>query len=760
MPASSAARSTSTPRASSRSRSVERRMHPRPIRGTADVDGHTVGVYATSASEPFAVCSRQSGDAWRRRARGVCPHHGGRMTNRSLWHRLQSFSWVDALRQDLRYAVRTLIRSPGFTAAAILTLALGIGANTTMFSVVNATLLQPLPFPDADRLATIWRGRVNDADSLSIVSYPNFKDWRERSRTFESMAIFDSAGRGYNLTDYGEAEQVPGVRVTASFFTTLGVPPLVGRTFLPEEEEGGRDRVVVLSHGLWQRRYGGDPSIVGRTIRIDARGYTVIGVMPPSFRFQLGIERQLWVPAAWTKNDQKRDSNSFYAIGRLKPDATFAQARSEMDTIGGALAETYPDENAGSTVRIVPMSELGAARLRSTLVPMLGVVGFVLLIACANVANLLLARAASRSREMAIRSAIGAGRGRIARQLLTESFVLACAGGAAGLLLAYWSVGALLALLPGNISNVPFRPVDHIEIDPGVLAFTSAVALASGVLFGLAPALASYRSGLNHALRESARGSAGDGRSRLRYGLVASEIALTLVVLAGAGVMLVSVARLLRVDPGLDPRNVLVLQMSLPQENLYVGPPGNPRFCEALAEQVGSLPGVVSVSGIAHLPLSGANAGRSLAIEGRPDPGPRNQPGAAYSVACPAIVKAMGRTLTAGRQFTVRDSLEAPGVALVNEGFAHRHWPNETAVGKRFKIGRVTNDEPWFTVVGVFKNIRHLGLDNEQGPYFLRPYQQAGWPTMSIVVRTTSAPMTYTDAVKRALAFVEPEHQV
>ena len=374
--------------------------------------------------------------------------------------------------------------------------------------------------------------------------------------------------------------------------------------------------------------------------------------------------------------------------------------------------------------------------------------------------NLLLARAASRSRELAVRSALGAGRRRIVRQLLTESLVLAAVGGAAGLLLAYWGVGALLPWLPGNIRNVPFRTVDRINIDTGVLAFTSLVALGSGLLFGLAPALASYRTGLNHALRESSRGFAGDGRSRLRYGLVASEIALTLVVLAGAGVMLVSVARLLRVDPGLDPRNVLVLQMSLPQDNLYYGPPGNPRFCEALREQVGSIPGVVSVSAMAHLPLSGANAGRGLAIEGRPDPGPRNQPGAGYSVACPDILKTMGMTLRAGREFTVRDTLESPGVVLINESFAQRHWPGEEAVGKRFKIGRAGSDAPLLTVVGVYKNVRHNGLDSDEVPHFLRPYQQSGWPVMSIVVRTPSALQGFTAPVKRALTVVEPEQPV
>ena len=667
---------------------------------------------------------------------------------------------MESLLSDIRYALRTWIGNPAFTAIAVLTLALGIGANTTMFSVVNATILRRLPFPEPERLATLWKGPVNNADRLNIVSMPNFRDWQERSRTLESLALFDSAGRGYNLTGQGEAEQVSGVRVTASFFTVLGVRPLLGRTFTSEEEMPGNDRVVVLSHGLWTRRYAADPSIVGRTIDINSRAHTVVGVMPVTFRFQFGGPlRQLWVPAGWTKGDEERGSNSFIAIGRLKEGISFDEARSELDTIGRGLAEAYPNENGGQTVRIVPMAEFGLARLRPTLVAMLGVVGFVLLIACVNVANLMLARAAARSRELAIRRALGAARLRLVRQLLTESVLLAGAGAACGLLLAYWATAALLPILPSNLRNVPLRPLDGIRMDFTVLAFTSAVAVASGILFGLAPALVSFRNDLNQPLKDSGPGTSG-GKGRFRYLLVASEVALTLVVLAGAGVMLLSVARLLRVNPGLDTSNVLVLQMSLPQDNLYYGPPGNPRFCDELDRQVGSVPGVVSVSGIAHLPLSGANAGRAIAIEGRADPGPQNQPGASYSVACPNILRTLGMTLVAGREFTARDTLEAPGVVLINEALARRHWPNEDAVGKRFKIGLFGSDAPWLTVAGVFKDVRQFGLDSEPGPWFLRPYTQAAWPVMSIVVKTTSAPAAFVSAVKVALAVVEPNQPV
>ena len=316
-----------------------------------------------------------------------------------------------------------------------------------------------------------------------------------------------------------------------------------------------------------------------------------------------------------------------------------------------------------------------------------------------------------------------------------------------------------MPLLPSNLRNVPLRPVDGIRIDLTVLAFTSAMTIASGILFGLAPAVASFRADLNQPLKESGPGSTG-GKGRLRYLLVAAEVALTLVVLAGAGVMLLSVSRLLRVDPGLDPRHVLVLQMSLPQENLYYGPPGNPRFCDALDRQVGSVAGVASVSAIAHLPLTGANAGRGVAIEGRPDPGPQNQLGAAYSVACPNVLRTLGMSLVAGREFTQQDTLASPGVVLINEAMARRDWPNEEAVGKRFKIGLFGSDAPWLTVVGVFRNVRQGGLDTEPGPWFLRPYTQAAWPFMSVVVKTASAPATFVAPVKQAIATIEPNQPV
>jgi predicted permease len=685
---------------------------------------------------------------------------GGIEQAKELQRDARSIRWLDELRQNVTYAVRTLRRAPGFTAAAVLTLALGIGANTTMFGIINATLLQRLPFPEPERLAMLWQTSSQDRSSFSIVAMPNYQDWLERSRSFSAIGLQDSAGRGYSVTGQGEGERVPGLRVTASFFQVLGVPPMLGRTFLKEEEDAGRDRVVVLSHGLWTRRYAADPTIVGKTILVDGKSFLVVGVMPASFVHEYGGRRELWVPVGWTEGDRDRTSNSFVALARLKPGVSLEQARSEMDTIGRALSAEYPIQNPKQTVTVEPMSDYGQTRKRSQLAPMLAVVGFVLLIACANVANLMLARAASRSRELAVRAALGAGRGRIVRQLLTESVVLACAGGIGGLLIAYWGARAILPVLPTSIAASDFRPVDAVAIDLRVLAFTSAVAIGSGILFGLAPAFAAFRNNLANPLRQNTRGSTGDGKSRLRYGLVALEVALTLIVLAGAGVMLVSVSRLLGVDPGLDPRNVLVMSISPPQKELYYGPPDNAQFCEGLTREVGAIPGVLSVGAIGHLPLTGARAGRAVSIEGRPDPGSENMPNGAYSVACPGTFATLGIPLVEGREFTARDSLNAPAVAVINRRFAREHWPNEPAVGKRFKIGFLDSDNPWMTVVGVVEDFHHGGLDIEQQPSIYRPYHQAAWPVMSILVKTSSTPEPLTKAIAKAVAVVEPHQPV
>ncbi len=668
-------------------------------------------------------------------------------------------TFIGSFLQDVRYAVRNQAQTPGFTIVALLTLALGIGANTTIFSVINSTLLRPLPFPDADRLVLIWETFGKGPDNWNIVSAPNFWDFQRQAKSFESMAIFDSAGRGYNLSASGdkqEAEQVSGLRVTAGFFTVLGIKPLIGRTFLPEEETLGRDREVVLSYGLWQDRYRGDPTLVGRTIRVDGAEFTVIGVMPRTFEWKFwSSPRKLWVPVGYTKTDFGRGDNSFVSIARLKPGVTQAQARAEMEAIASHVQQQYPQEDANMGATVSALSEFGKEGLRTTMVALLGAVAFVLLIACVNVANLLLARGAARQKEFAIRRALGAAGWRIARQLLTESVLLSLVGGLAGLLIAGWST-KLLFLVFKMGTLLPIQPIDSIELDGRVFAFALVVSALTGILFGIAPALSALRSSVNEPLKEGGR-SVSSGGNRLRHALVASEVALALVVLSGAGLMIKSMTRLMGVDPGLNPKNVLTMFMSVPQEIIYNGPPDLPRYCQDLTEHIGAVPGVVSVGAVAHLPFEG-NAGRGFQIEGQPPADPGKMPGASYSVACPGYFQTMGIPILKGREFTDQDTLTAPGVIVINESMAKRFWPNEDAIGKAIRLGGSSG--PRLTVVGIAGDVRFQGLDSPSRRQFFRPYMQAGWPIMNVVVRTISAPAGFTPSVKKAIADVLPDRPV
>jgi predicted permease len=665
------------------------------------------------------------------------------------------------LLQDARYGLRNLARNPSFTLVAILTLALGIGANTTIFSVINNTLLKPLPFPDPDRLMLVFETFGKGPDNWNIVSAPNFWDFQRQSHSFENMAIFDSAGRGYNLSATGTAqgaEQVSGLRVSAGFFSVLGAKPFLGRTFLPSEEILGNDREVVLSYGLWKQRYGGDATLVGRTIRVDGADFTVVGVMPREFEWQFWSgPRQLWVPVGYTKTDFGRQDNSFLAIARLKPEVSEAQARMEMEAIGSRLQKQYPQEDADMGATVTPMRDFGMQGLRTTLLTLAAAVAFVLLIACVNVANLLLARGAVRQKEFAIRRALGAAAFRIARQLLTESVLLALAGGAAGLLLAGWSTRLLFLVFKLNALNLPMRPVDSIAMDGSVFAFVLLVSCLTGVLFGMAPALSAWRGDINAPLKEGGRSASTGGRNRLRNVLVASEVALAVVVLCGAGLMIKSMTRLLGVDPGLNAKNVLTMEMSVPQDAIYVGPPGLPRFCRDIDERVGAIAGVVSVGAVAHLPFEG-NAGRGFHVEGQPPAEPGKMPGANYSVACPNYFRTMGIPILKGREFTRLDTLTAPGVIVINQAMAHSFWPKEDPIGRAIRLGGV--DGPRLTVVGIAGDVHHQGLDVPVHRQFFRPYTQAGWPTMNIVVRTVSGPTRFTAPIKQALAGVLPERPV
>lgn len=662
--------------------------------------------------------------------------------------------------QDLRYGVRMLLAKPAFTFVTMLTLALGIGANTTIFSVINSLLLKPLPFPESERLVLLWESDVNDLQSRNIASAPNFEDWQRQNDVFTKMAFFDSGGNGYNLAGDGEPQSVPGVRVSADFFEVLGIKPQLGRTFLPDEQTAGKHQVIVISDSLWHSRYGADPDLLGKTIKVDGSDFTVIGIMPPEFKFQFwGGARQLWVPTLYTKGDHDRGSHSFITIARLKPDVTVEQARTQMNTIGLGLAEQYPKDNAGRSVTVDPINQFGREDQQKMLVTLLFVAGFVLLIACINVANLLMARGAMRQRELAIRSALGASRTRMVRQLLTESLLLAFAGGFVGTLLTIWSSNLLLKVLPGNLRSVPFLTINEITIDFKVLLFTWGITCLTGIVFGLLPALVFSRQNINESLQEGSRGTTGGG-GKLRQGLVILEVALALIVLTGAGLMIQSMKNVLNVAPGFNPDNLLAMTMSLPQENTFYGPPTHPQFAHELQEQVGSIPGVVAVSAISQLPIGGGSAGRGFVIEGRPDPGSENQPGARYSIACPNYFHTMEIPMVSGREFTEQDLPNAPGVIVINETMAKRFWPDENPLGQRIKIGRFDAKEPWLTIVGIHKDIKQSGLDQEIRPQFFRPYNQAAWPIMTIVVRTSSGPAGFVNPVKQALARIEPQRGI
>jgi putative ABC transport system permease protein len=479
--------------------------------------------------------------------------------------------------------------------------------------------------------------------------------------------------------------------------------------------------------------------------------------MPRSFTWQFwsGV-RQLWVPVGYTKTDFGRDDNSFLSIARLKPGVSRAQAEAELQALANRLQKQYPTDDANMGATVTSLSEFGMEGLRTTMLVLLAAVAFVLLIACVNVANLLLARGAVRQKELAIRRALGAAGFRLGQQLLTESVLLGLAGGIAGLLLAFWSGRIIFQALKLDLLQLPMRPIDSIPMDGRVFAFALLVSCLTGLLFGVAPALTALRTDVHETLKEGGRTST-SGRNRLRHVLVASEVALAMVVLCGAGLMIKSMSRLLSVDPGLSPKNVLSMQMSVPQEEIYIGPPTLSRFCQDIEEHAGAVPGVLSVGAVAHLPFEG-NAGRGFQIEGRPPADPGHTPGASYSVACPNYFRTMGIRILNGREFTRADRLGAPGAIVINQAMAHKYWPKENPVGKAIRLGG--SDGPRLTVVGVAGDVHFQGLDAPVREQFFRPYMQAGWPVMNIVVHTVNSPARFTNPLKKALAEILPDQPV
>ncbi len=659
--------------------------------------------------------------------------------------------------QDLRYALRLLARAPGFTAVALLTLALGIGANSAVFSLVDAVLLRPLSYPQPERLVWLWES--NPAQKLLVMpaSPANFADWREQSRSFDNMA----AWRDINLTLTGLdiPERVPGARVFPGLLDVLGVKPALGRGFARGEGTQAGERVAMVTHGLWQRRFGGDPSLPGRTIQLDGANYTIVGILAPEFQFPFSRVEVLipWAPSPGEMLERGAKYRYLHTLARLRAGVSVEQARAEMMGIARRLEQAYPASNQGWSVNVMPFRELFVADSRLGLIALMAAAGFVMLIVCVNLANLLLARAAGRRREIAVRTAIGAGRGRLLRQMLTESALLGLTGGAAGLALAWAGIKPLMAMIPEMILPIP--GLDRVGVDWRVGGFTLGLSVATSVLFGVAPLAQAPLSGLHEALKEGGRGGAGDVRSRrVRTLLVVCEIALAVVVSVGAGLMVRSFGRLLQVEPGFRTENRLTFRIALPAAR-YAQPAQQRAFFRQLTQRLRELPSVTDVGLTNHVPLGGAWSVVRFTIDGRPV-APEDTPSVSNGVVTPSYFPAMGIKLVAGRAFTEQDDENAPRAAMVNQSLARRYWPGAEAVGQRIHLEGESPDAPPLVVVGVVRDIHQLRLYEEPMPELYRCYYQAPAASMSAVVRTVSGPLALAAAARREVTAVDANQPV
>jgi putative ABC transport system permease protein len=658
---------------------------------------------------------------------------------------------VDTFWQDIRFGFRTLLRSPPTSAVALLTLALGIGANTAIFSVVNGVLLEPLPYPDPDALVVVLESNPGLGFPRFSVSPPNFDDWRHQNQVFESMAAI-SRGR-FNLTGGDRPEAVPGEQVTPELFRVLGVQPVLGRGFLPEEGRPGGPRVAVLSHGLWQRRFGSDRAALHRQILIDGESFTVIGVMPPGF--ELRSQTQIWLPLPWDFTPDSRGGHFLSVLARLKPGVSLEKARTEMKAIAARLEQQYPDSNHGWTTEVRRLHDALVEDVRPALVLLLAAVAFVLLIACANVANLLLARLAAREREIAVRTALGAGRARLVRQMLTESLVLFFVGGVLGLLLAAWATRVMMALYG---EGLPRRQA--IALDGRVLLFTLLLSLVTGLVFGLVPALSATSGGLFGALKEGGRAVAGGARGRLlRNLLVVGEVAVALVLLVGAGLLLRSFARLRAVDPGFHPQGVLTAEITLPDQK-YEPAERQIAFTRELLDRLRAIPGVQSADTVFPLPLGGNGFVLAFAVQGRPDTSSQDSSlHANIRLVTPDFFRTLGIRLLQGRAFTSHDDPQSVPVIVVNKTMADRIWPGESPIGKRITFGDTQKpDVQWMEVVGVVADIHHRTLDQDPGSEVYWPQlQNPVGGQLSIVLKTAGEPTKLAGAVRAAVRAVDSD---
>jgi putative ABC transport system permease protein len=664
---------------------------------------------------------------------------------------------METLLQDIRFGARMLFKSPGFTAVAIISLALGIGANTAVFSVVNAVLLKALPYHDPQSIVLVWGEDKAGGSSRGQMSATDVADYRARNHVFEEIATYSDYRPVFSGN--GEPERIPGAQVGDGFFTVMHAQPLLGRVFTAEEQVEGKDLVVVLGYGLWQRRFGGDPNIVGQTIKLSARTYTVVGVMPSDFEsLPVGLlnwRAEFYRPVAEQPNEKDRSSQHLRAIARLKPGVSLDQAQTEMNLIARQLTQEHPNDNANSGVHLVTLREDLIGRLRPALLMLLGAVAFVLLIACANVGNLLLARSTARHKEIAIRAALGAGRDRLVRQFLTESLMLALAGGALGILGAVWGTTlietAAAKLLP---------MLGHIEIDRTVLIFTATISVLTGVLFGIVPAWRAARPNLNETLSDGGRQSgAASTRSPLRSVLVIAEVALALVLLICAGLLIKTVVRLRSVDPGFKPDRIVTMNVWLPSAKFPKNADGIP-FFNRMLERIQAIPGVEAAAVTSVLPVSANFDRRTIEVEGQPQK-PGEYPDVDNYMVSPDYLRAMSIPLLRGRVLTAQDNENAPLVVLVSESMARKLWPGDDAIGKRVRFYSSSGEQkPWRTVVGIVQDVKQYGLDKAAPTAMYETLAQFPTTAVTLVVRSAVEPSTMVGTIRREILALDKDQAV
>ena len=661
---------------------------------------------------------------------------------------------MDSLLQDLRYSVRTLVERPGFTVVAVLTIALGVGGTTAMFGVVDAVLLRPLPYAEPDRLVMLWTRTPGGPQAAA--SWPEFVDWREQSHSFADMAVW--RGQSVSLTGGAEPERVVGAFVSDRFFPLLGARPALGRTFTAEETDPATARpVAVLGHGLWQRRFGSDPGILGRSLVLNGQSHTVVGVLGPDFDggnapahgWFMGCDVFLPISYFPNKKGLARGETEILVLGRLRPGVDASQAGTDMAVVARRLEQAYPDTHAGRGVEIVPLHEQIVGSFKPALLVLLGAVGLVLLIACANVANLLLARASRRRRELAVRAALGAGRTRLLRQLLTESAVLALLGGALGLLVGHWGLALLLSLAPAGV--LP----GSLTLDGRVMAFALVLTAATGVCFGLVPAIQASRPDLDGVLKEAGRGGSGSAGHRFRDVLVVAEVTLSLVLLVGAGLLLRSAVALQRAELGFRPDHVLTAEFRLPPAR-YPEPRVIAAFFRQTLERLRAVPGIESAALARAVPFSGNGGSTTFQVEGEPEPPKGREPVAQLNIVSPDYFRTMGVRQLEGRDFDEHDTADVPSVAVVNETMARQLWPGMDPIGRRLRL----RDAGWVTVVGVVGDVRHSGPSEPPQPQIYTTHEQDARIFACVVARTAGEPMAMAAPMRAALWAVDKDQPV